>query len=165
MEPLIRAFSNSDCEDVADLMQQPNCVWGTMQIPYQSRDEMKRKLENPPDGAYRLVAVVEEKAVAMVAMFPQKGRRAHAASIGLFVHDDYQNQGLGSRLMSEIVRLADQWLNLRRLELSVYTDNDRAIHLYKKHGFEIEGTFRQYAFRDGAYVDAFTMARLREANR
>jgi len=48
-----------------------------------------------------------------------------------------------------MIDLADQWLNLSRLELEVYTDNDAAIHLYKKFGFVIEGTRHQFAYRDG----------------
>ena len=39
--------------------------------------------------------------------------------------------------------------------------NARAIALYKKFGFEVEGKLKRYAFRDGAYVDAYAMARLR----
>jgi L-phenylalanine/L-methionine N-acetyltransferase len=45
----------------------------------------------------------------------------------------------------------------------VYTDNLAAVHLYRKFGFAIEGTCRAYAFRDGAYVDAYQMARLHSA--
>ena len=44
----------------------------------------------------------------------------------------------------------------------VYTDNAAAIHLYEKFGFVIEGTKRKYAFRDGEYVDAHVMARVRD---
>jgi putative acetyltransferase len=47
------------------------------------------------------------------------------------------------------------------LELEVYTDNEPAVRLYQKFGFEIEGTAIQYAFRDGQYVDLYLMARLR----
>jgi L-amino acid N-acyltransferase YncA len=36
-----------------------------------------------------------------------------------------------------------------------------AIALYEKHGFRREGLLERFAYRDGAYVDAFTMARLR----
>ena len=45
------------------------------------------------------------------------------------------------------------------MELSVYTDNARAIGLYKKFGFEIEGTMRGYAMRDGQFTDTHAMVR------
>jgi putative acetyltransferase len=48
------------------------------------------------------------------------------------------------------IELADRWLNLRRLELVAYTDNERALGLYKKFGFEVEGLLRRHSFRDGA---------------
>ncbi len=57
---------------------------------------------------------------------------------------------------------AERWLNLSRLELIVFTDNTPAIKLYKRAGFRVEGTLRKFAFRDGEYVDAHTMARLGE---
>ncbi|HEX4946421.1 MAG TPA: GNAT family N-acetyltransferase, partial [Blastocatellia bacterium] len=48
-----------------------------------------------------------------------------------------------------------------RMELTVYTDNAAAIALYQKFGFEIEGTQRKAAFRDGVFVDTFLMARVK----
>ena len=54
------------------------------------------------------------------------------------------------------------WLNLKRLELEVYTDNVPAIRLYGKFGFTIEGTLVDFAVRDGQYVDVYLMARLRK---
>jgi len=50
---------------------------------------------------------------------------------------------------------------LRRVELTVYTDNAPAIALYRKFGFEVEGQLREYAIRDGIYADVLSMARLR----
>ena len=63
--------------------------------------------------------------------------------------------------MAALLDTADNWLNLKRLELGVWTDNVPAIALYQKFGFEIEGCERAYAYRDGAYVDSYLMARLR----
>ena len=57
--------------------------------------------------------------------------------------------------------LADNWLGLTRLDLRVYVDNAPAIALYNKFGFEIAGTHKRFALRDGKYVDAHVMARLR----
>lgn len=150
----------ADWEDVAVLFLLPNCRAGTLQMPYQSRDDIQHKLANPPVGMRRLVAVVDEKVVGFVSLQTFRDRRAHVGAIGIFVHDDYQNCGIGSQLMAAIIDLAENWLNLKRIELQVNTDNPGAIRLYEKFGFEIEGTLKKNAFRDGAYVDAYTMAKV-----
>ena len=92
---------------------------------------------------------------------PNFPRRAHVGEIGMAVRDDWQGKGVGSARMQAAVDLADRWQNLRRLELQVYTDNEAGIRLYKKFGFVVEGTHVGYAFRDGQYVDAYAMARVR----
>jgi L-phenylalanine/L-methionine N-acetyltransferase len=69
-------------------------------------------------------------------------------------------QGVGNALMLALLDYADRWALLLRIELTVYADNARAIALYRRHGFAVEGTHRAYALRDGAFVDALAMARL-----
>ena len=51
------------------------------------------------------------------------------------VRDDWHGKGAGSALMRAATELADEWLDLSRLELEVYTDNAPAIGLYEKFGF------------------------------
>ena len=111
---------------------------------------------------YYLVACVEQEVVGHLGLytFPNKPRRRHAGQIGMAVRDDWQGKGAGSALMQAAIDLADRWLDLSRLELEVYTDNEPALRLYRKFGFSVEGTMRRYAFRDGQYVDAHVMARL-----
>lgn len=88
-------------------------------------------------------------------------RTRHVGSIGLMVHRDYQDQGVGSALMATLLDVADNWLMLVRVELTVFTDNERAIHLYEKFGFEKEGLKRKGAIRRGEYADEYLMARIR----
>jgi putative acetyltransferase len=76
------------------------------------------------------------------------------------VRDDWQGRGVGTRLMTTLLDLADNWLGALRIELTVYTDNAGAIALYKKFGFLVEGTHRAFALREGQFVDALAMARL-----
>ena len=71
-----------------------------------------------------------------------------------------QGQGVGAALMQALCDYADRWAQVLRIELTVFADNAGAIALYRKFGFEVEGTHRGYALRDGVYVDALAMARL-----
>ena len=107
------------------------------------------------------MAVIDGKAVGSASLNRFENRRAHAGSIGMAVHDAYAGRGAGSALMAALVGQADNWLNLKRLELNVWSDNTRAMALYERFGFEREGVFRNYAWRDGAYADSVAMARLR----
>lgn len=77
----------------------------------------------------------------------------------------WHGKGVGKALMSAGLDLADNLLNLSRLELEVYTDNEAGVRLYAGLGFELEGTLRQHAFRDGQYVDSYVMARFRPSGR
>ena len=79
----------------------------------------------------------------------------------MMVRDDWQGKGVGTALVRAMIDLADRWLNLTRIELTVFTDNEPAVALYRKFGFQIEGTHRKFAFRDGEFVDAYAMARVK----
>lgn len=159
----IRRAEPDDYRHIYEIYSCPKAFSGTLQLPYPSLEQWRQRLANPGDGTYELVAEVGERVVGMLGVhtFPNRPRRRHAAAVGMGVHDDWQGKGLGTALMRACVEMADNWLNLMRLELEVYTDNEPAIRLYERFGFEREGTLRQYAFRDGRYVDSYLMARLR----
>ena len=88
-------------------------------------------------------------------------RMRHVGTLGMLVHTEFQNQGIGTALMKTVLELADNWLMLVRVELEVYADNQRAVRLYEKFGFETEGRKREASVKNGAYVDLLVMARLR----
>lgn len=160
---LIRRSGPADAEAFVRILSSPRVVWGLLQIPYPSVDEWRKRLE-PQSDLYSLVAVADNDVVGQISLHlnSTRPRRKHVASMGMMVRDDWQGKGIGNRLMQAALDLADKWLNITRIELEVYTDNEPAVHLYKKFGFEIEGTLRRHAFRDGEYVDSYFMARLRE---
>ena len=159
----VRAMSGADWRDLHEIWTHPLVCWGTLQLPFQSQDEVKKKVENPPQGLYRLVAEVDGRVVGSASLHQSHSpRKRHTAGCGLSVHPDYWNQGVGSALVIAILELADNWLDLKRIELEVYVDNEAAIRLYKKFGFVVEGTKRTYAFRGGEYVDTHVMARVRD---
>lgn len=159
----IRRSEPSDYEAVHRIFCGPRVVWGTLQLPYPSAEFWRKRLAEPPEGTYWLVACVEQEVIGHLGLhtFPNHPRRRHIGQIGMAVRDDWQGHGVGTALMEAAVEMAEKWLNLRRLELEVYTDNEPALHLYRKFEFVFEGTLVQAAFRDGRFVDVYTMARLR----
>ena len=159
----VRAMNADDWRDLYEIWTDPRVCWGTLQTPFQSTDVVRKKVENPPEGMVRLVAEEDGRVVGASSLRRSLSPRIrHVAGCGVSVHPDYWNRGVASALMSAIVDLADHWLDLKRVELEVYTDNAAAIHLYEKFGFVIEGTKRKYAFREGEYVDTHVMARVRD---
>jgi putative acetyltransferase len=159
---LIRAVEPEDAAALAEVFNQPRAIWGTLQVPFVSVEARRKRREAQPGNHTVLAAVIGGKAIGMAALHPADNvRRAHAASIGMAVHDAYAGRGAGRALMGALTDQADRWLNYRRLELTVWADNDRAIRLYEGFGFEREGLHRAYAWRDGAWADALAMARLR----
>ena len=159
----IRRAEPGDYEAMARILEGPKAVWGTLQLPYPSMEFWRKRLSEPPEGFVGLVACAGSDVVGQLGLhtFPSAPRRRHAAQIGMAVRDDWQGKGAGTALMEAAVDMADNWLNITRLELEVFTDNEPAIRLYKKFGFKIEGTLVGFAYRDGKYVDTYTMARLR----
>lgn len=159
----IRRAEAEDCVGIAEMFESSKVYSGTLQVPYPSREYWRRRITENPESAHYLLAIVDERVVGMAGIdtFPTRPRRKHAGAIGISVHEEWQGKGVGGALMRALLDLADNWLNLTRLELEVYADNEAAIHLYERSGFEVEGTLRQYAFRNGTYVDSKIMARLK----
>lgn len=158
----IRAREPGDWQEFAALMTLPKVRWGTLRLPFAGTERYRKWLESPPEGMTGIFAVLDGRIVGCADVTQYQGRRRHAGGIGLCVHDDFHGRGIGSAMMAALIELADDWLDLKRLELTVQTDNDPAIRLYRKFGFEVEGTLRANSFRGGIYVDAHVMARLKD---
>jgi putative acetyltransferase len=159
----VRGSTREDARALWEIYSCPGVIRGTLQLPYQSFDEIERRLADTPPTSRRLVAEVDGRVVGVLGLDVGRGRRAHAAALGMMVHDDFQGRGVGTALMAAAVELAERWLGLHRLELEVYPDNAAALRLYRKFGFEEEGRKRRYALRDGEWLDVVCMARLAPA--
>jgi putative acetyltransferase len=162
-EIVIRAQEPDDAAAVTEVLNQPRVVWGTLQLPFASVEQRRRRMtESLTAGDLRLVAAIDGRVIGLAGLHRETHvRRAHVASFGMGVHDAWTGRGAGAALMAALIDQADRWLNLRRLELTVWADNARAIALYERFGFQREGLLRDHGWRDGAYVDCLAMARLR----
>ena len=158
----VKHSTADDALGVKAIFEGEQACSGTFQNPYASIKLWEKRLQELPDRLHSLVAEKQGKIVGhLVFESFENPRRKHVGSFGLAVHDDYHGQGVGDCLLMAAIDLADNWLNLKRIEMTVFTDNEAAIQLYKKHGFNIEGESAAYAFRKGEYVSAYHMGRVR----
>jgi putative acetyltransferase len=164
MAIVIRRAAAQDAAAYARIMGDPAVFPGLMQMPYTNEELWRQRLVEtsaPGKTDLPLVADLQGEVVGSAGLHPvgPQLRRRHVMMLGISVLPSAQGQGVGTALMQALCDYADNWMGTLRLELNVYTDNLRAIALYRKFNFQIEGTQRGYAFRDGRYVDNHMMVR------
>jgi len=85
------------------------------------------------------------------------------AKIGLLIGEkEYWGRGYGQDIVETLVNHLFNDLNLNRIELDTWSGNQRAVRLYEKCGFQVEGRLRQNEFVNGTYYDTVLMGLLRE---
>ncbi len=111
------------------------------------------------DNSIFLVAEAEGKIVgALNCKGGVRKATRHSVILGISIFQDWRGRGIGDALMAEAIEWARGTGIVKRIELSVYARNERAIHLYEKHGFEVEGRRKRSVCRKGEYEDDLIMA-------
>jgi L-phenylalanine/L-methionine N-acetyltransferase len=163
-QPTVRRARPADAADFARMMGHPDVFANLRQLPLPSEDHWRARLEEgtrPDRPDLQIVAELGGRVVGSAGLHPATPlRRRHAATIGISVVPEAQGRGVGSALMQAMCDYADGWAQILRIELTVFTDNERAIALYRRFGFRVEGTQRGYAMRNGEFADVQCMARL-----
>lgn len=89
-------------------------------------------------------------------------RRRHSTTLALGVLRSHWGQGHATRLLAEALAWS-RAVRLARVELTVQTTNLRAIAVYLRAGFQLEGTRRMSLLVAGKYVDEYQLAVTHEA--
>ena len=151
-EITIRGVEADDWEDIAEIQSARDVIYGTLQVPYKSRDAIRERTENQPPNMHGLVAVVDGQVVGLLGLQVGTGRRAHAASLGMMVHADFQGRGVGSALMAAAIDLAENWLAISRIELEAHPVTLRRWRCRKASSPRRRPA--RVRLRDGRYVDS-----------
>lgn len=161
----LRRARPDDADDFAAMMNDDSVHPQLMQLPYTDAAFWRERLKDaggPDSLPLHLIVEHDGHAVASAGMhaLSTRVRQRHTMTIGISVTHAWQGRGAGDLLMTALCHHADAWLGVLRLELSVFVDNTRAVALYQKHGFVVEGVLQAFVMRQGALVDAYTMARI-----
>jgi putative acetyltransferase len=167
MEFYIRPTRTDDAAGINELRRMVGVFENILGIPSERIKRNEDYIANMDENTHSFVAVSKDNdgndiVIGNAGLVVYSNHRTrHSASIGLMVHKDYQRMGVGSALLEALIDIADNWLMLVRVELTVFVDNERAIALYEKYGFVKEGTKKKGSIRNGVYVDELVMARVK----
>ncbi|MBF7097073.1 GNAT family N-acetyltransferase [Alkalibacter mobilis] len=167
MELAIRPIKKEDAEQVNELRRMEGIMENILGLPTETILKTEDYILKQDDLRHQYVAVLKKDRSTELIVgtgglhLNPLPRMRHSGSIGLMVHTDYQGMGIGRKLIEAIIELADDWLMLTRLELEVFADNEKAINLYQKVGFEVEGIKRKAAIRNGRFADEMLMSRIK----
>lgn len=128
--------------------------WG---MPPYTREVIERWINNMPN-LIPLVAEDNSRIVgyATIYKYPHPRRRG-VSDLGMYLHQDLHNVGLGTAMLGYLLDLARKE-GVHRIGLHVIADNKIAIHLYEKFGFKVEGVMKDSYFgADGKYHDEIVM--------
>lgn len=108
-----------------------------------------------------LVAEDEGKIIGLLNLTKKKHKRvSHIAEFGISIQLEYCNKGLGSKMITYMLDWAIKETDIEKVMLEVFSNNERAIHLYKKFGFMEEGRKKNFIkYEDGSYTDEIIMCK------
>lgn len=121
-------------------------------------EDEEKQIKNSTDKNFMLVALVENKIVGSCALRANESRIRvqHIGLLGITILKEYWGVGIGKNLLSSAVERGKK-AGITRFELTVRADNENAIALYTKLGFEIEGRLKNAMFIKGKYYDNYIM--------
>ena len=126
-----------------------------------TEDEERALIAKIAEADNRLMIVAEAEAdaaiIGVASCNPGEGGYRHTLSLGITVNRDWRNQGVGRAMMAYMIDWCRQNPTVYRLELWVFPDNPRAIHLYEKMGFQHEGNRRASFLKAGQLLDLLLM--------
>ncbi|RMR27850.1 Acetyltransferase, partial [Pseudomonas savastanoi pv. glycinea] len=147
---LIQRMAEIHIEGVTALYNEPAVCRQVLQMPFQSIDVWRKRLAASTERHVKLVALSGGEVIGSLGLEQySRSRQSHVGAIGMGVASAWHGKGIGSKLLAAALDIADNWMNMHRVELTVFADNEAAQGLYRKYGFEQEGRLRNYAVRDG----------------
>ncbi|QAV27685.1 GNAT family N-acetyltransferase [Neobacillus thermocopriae] len=163
---IIREARLEDAQQLANLIQQVENESEFMLFEPGERkltpEKQRTMIENISKQKNSTIFVAEdyEKLVGYLMAFGGNAKRnRHSAYLVIGILKEHRGKGIGTKLFRKLESWARE-RNIHRLELTVMTKNQAGIALYKKMGFEIEGTKKHSLLVNGLFMDEYYMAKI-----
>jgi RimJ/RimL family protein N-acetyltransferase len=163
---VLRPFTADDADAVGEILRDPEVIRFTFPADGSFTPERLRAWYGSRAGRDdRLDLAVTDRAtgellgeVVLFEWVPE----ARSCTFRTLVGPRGRGRGVGTEALGLLLRYAFEELGLHRVQLAAWADNHRALHVYRRAGFVVEGVRRQTRLRDGVWTDEVLMAVLED---
>ncbi|MFJ8533310.1 GNAT family N-acetyltransferase [Streptomyces sp. NPDC093591] len=161
---VLRPFTEADAQVMGEIIEDPEVIRFTGDPSHELTPERLRSwYGSRSDQPDRLDLAVTDRAngelVGEVVLY-EWDPQARSCTFRTIIGPKGRDRGLGTEATRLIVGHGFDQLGLHRIELEAYGHNHRALRVYEKVGFVVEGVRREAESRDGEWVDSVVMALL-----
>ncbi len=140
-EVIIRNYNHqNDREKLIDMYFSFTPENRCLGLPPSSKESIEYWIDHLAKNGLSIVAEFNSRIIGHTAIVPTEDGNA---DLTIFVHQDFQNRGIGQELLKNIIEVAKK-LNFRGITLVTEINNKRAIHIYKKFGFRVVKPYYEY---------------------
>ncbi|WP_391118676.1 GNAT family N-acetyltransferase [Psychrobacillus sp. L3] len=164
-EVMIKEATKEYAQQIIDFY---NVVGGETDFLSYGKNEFNRNMEEYKEfvestrleqNSIILLAILQDEIIGIGSInSSQKQRMKHVGTLGIVVSKKLIGQGIGRKLMEQLIHWAISNGITKKISLVTREDNTHAIELYEKLGFEKEGIIKKDSFINGTYYNTFVMA-------
>lgn len=158
----IRAADIKDIKDITDIYNQAILQSNsTFDIEPKTIKDRKNWFKKHNKKNPIIVAEKEKKIVGYASLSKWSDKKAYSdtVEISLYIKKEFHNQGIGTKLMSEIIKKGKQEKNHIIIAL-ITQDNDISIKLHKKFGFKMVGLLKECGFKFNKKLNVYIMQKI-----
>jgi RimJ/RimL family protein N-acetyltransferase len=165
-EIVIREAKTCDAKDMIDCIKsylKNNCIPLTPEEFNPTVEEHEKWISKFIIGKNDLLLVAEHsgKIIGNIDLtIHHRSMLNHTGYVGMGIHENWQNQGIGTMLMDKVIEWSDRHAEIEILWLQVFGTNEKGIKIYKKMGFVEDGRQKNFLKNNkGEYIDNVIMTR------
>ena len=159
----LRTLEKEDLEFLYKMRTNPDVMDYWFEEPYTTMGKMIKSYEAGQDSdlhRHFILYHLNEK-VGYIALFDIDSRHRNA-EFAIMIDPSQQGKGYATDAIRLIIEYGFNKMNLHKLFLYVDKVNEKAVHIYRKVGFQIEGELKKHFFVNGSYHNALFMSLFQE---
>jgi RimJ/RimL family protein N-acetyltransferase len=130
---------------------------GEFSVPVEQEKELIEQMLQSKGELFLVAEIAGQIVGTLTFLCGKRERNRHAGEFGMTVLKRYWGNGIGKSMLRYLIQWAKDGGQIRKINLRVRSDNERAIRLYKGQGFVVEGLLRREFCINGIFYDAYAM--------